>query len=256
MDCSSMLRNRWYRRSLRRNLRHFDAVVVVGHHQRERLVALGAPAERVHVIPCGAPTASFAPATAPNDGGPFRVVTVARLVEFKGTAETIRAFAALDAERAAEFIVVGDGPERETLVTLAADLGVAGRVQFRGALGPDAVRRELQRSDAFVLHALDGANGACEGFGVAATEAAACGLPVVASRCGGLPDQVVHGETGFLVEQRDIAGTAQALARLRDDADLRDRLGAAGRHRACTHFDTALAVDRLENLILECLTLE
>jgi glycosyltransferase involved in cell wall biosynthesis len=99
-------------------------------------------------------------------------------------------------------------------------------------------------------HSLVGQDGSIEGFGVSVAEAAASGIPVVATRCGGILDQVVHGETGLLVEPRDIEGMSLAMLRLAVDRELRARLGLAARQRAVALYDTATQVAKLEQVLL------
>jgi glycosyltransferase involved in cell wall biosynthesis len=105
----------------------------------------------------------------------------------------------------------------------------------------------LYRSaDVFVLPSL------AETFGIAAVEASAAGLPVIASRIGGLQDIVRDGESGFLVEPGDVGALAAALSRLASDADLRARMGARGREHAEQRFDAHVNARRLLDLVGDC----
>lgn len=248
LDVSSLLRDRWYRWSLYRYLYNFEGVVVVGSRQQQWMLEQGVAPERVHLIPCGAPTDEFTPPTDRPEGPP-RFVAVSRLVAWKGVDLSIRAFArAAPGLPGASLTIIGDGPDRGELETLAARLGLADRVFFRGEQSPTVVRQELERSHVFVQHSLD-LNGWSEGFGVSLAEAAAMGLPVVASRCGGIMDQVVDGQTGFLVDQRDGDGMANAMQHLGQNPMLRRRFGEAGRRRVVKEFDTASQVRKLEGVL-------
>ncbi len=248
MDLSSMLKNRWYRWSLDRHLCSFTGVVVVGSRQQQWMLDQGVDPERVHLIPCGVPTDEFTPPSdRPED--PLRFVAVSRLVAWKGVDLTIRAFArAASGLPRALLVIIGDGPDCGELETLAAGLGLADRVIFRGAQLPAIVRQELERSHVFVQHSLD-LNGWYEGFGVSLAEAAAMGLPVVASRCGGIMDQVVDGQTGFIVDQHDVDGMAKAMQRLGRDSQLRHRFGQDGRRRMVREFDATSQVRKLEGVL-------
>lgn len=247
LDASSLLRDRLYRWSLRRCLRRFAAIIVVGSHQRQRLIEVGAPPERIHVIPCGVPTEEFA-AERRSERTVVRFICVSRLVSCKGLQYTIRAFAQVSRHLNAELVVVGEGPERPALELLVKELGVNG-VVFRGALVPSKVKRELQDSDVFLQHSVIDSRGAVEGFGVSISEAMAMELPVVATRVGGIPDQVVHNETGYLVDPGDEDGMASAMLKLALSPELRRALGQAARARMVKCFDTAIQVRRLEDVL-------
>jgi glycosyltransferase involved in cell wall biosynthesis len=252
LDVSSALRNRWYRSSLLRHLHRFAAIVVVGSHQRRWMIQQGVTEKRIHLIPCGVPTAFFTPATEREASNRLRILAVSRLVPWKGIEESIRAFAlARQSGIDAELEVVGDGTQRTELEALADHLGLQAHIRFSGPLGPADVRRCMSRSDVFVQHSLTHASGWCEGFGVSLAEAASMGLPVVATRSGGIPDQVIDGQTGFLVEERDVSAMADALVRLATDPELRKRLGAAGRQRMIECFDTTHQIAHLEQVMLD-----
>lgn len=249
-DLSSSLRNnRWYRWSLQAALPSFASVVVVGTQQAEVVEDLGVPRDRIHLVPCGVPITEFDARPAPQDDEPIRFISLSRLVEQKGVDISLAAFA-LVAERRSEvhFDVVGDGPQRASLEAAVSRLGVGDRVTFHGDIAPDGVRELLRSAHVFVQHSIE-RGGWFEGFGVSVTEAAATALPVIVSRCGGLLDQVIDGETGLLVAQGDIAGMAAAMERLADEPELRERLGRSGRERAVAHFDTATQVRRLEDVL-------
>jgi len=183
----------------------------------------------------------------------FVVLTLAALVPRKGVDVLIRALARLpesapEREGAARVVllVAGDGAERERLEALARELGLERRVRFLGAREDKA--ELLAASDAFALASRS------EGLGVAALEAMALGRPVVASRVGGLEEAVVDGHTGLLVAPDDVAGFAAALGRLRDDPELRARLGAAGPRRVREGFaaeQMVAAYERLYRQVLE-----
>ena len=239
--------DRLYRAELARHVSEFDRVLVVGDWMVERLVRLGCDAARISVIPMGAVTTGVAPATAPE--APVTFVSVGRLVGVKGLDRTLAAFARVHgAHPGTELHLVGDGPLRPALEAQARDLGLGAAVVFHGQLPAEAALAQVALSHVMVHHALDEPGGP-EAFGVVITEAMARGLPVIGTRCGGIPDQVVDGETGFLVEQNDVAGMAEAMARLVEDPALAARLGAAGRARAAARFDAHALARETEALL-------
>jgi glycosyltransferase involved in cell wall biosynthesis len=156
---------------------------------------------------------------------------VARLSKEKGLRYLLEAFAVVAARHPeARLVLAGEGPERRRLERLAGRLGVAERVRLLGEVPHERVPQVLEGLDVFAMPST------YEGFGVAALEAAAMEVPVVASRIHGIPDVVMDGETGLLVPARDRRALAAALERLVSDPDLRRRLGRAGRAFVAEHY--------------------
>lgn len=222
----------WLRRVA---LRRADAVACVSEHTARKVAGVQgvAPARCVRVINALAqlPPESKEPpdspaAAAPFDGG-LHVLSITRLHpgEPKGIDLVLRALVSLPALR---YTVIGEGEALPALRALAARLGVAGRVRFRGAL-PDAARdAELAACDVLALPSRG------EGFGIVYLEAMAHGKPCLAARAGGAPEVVLDGETGLVVDA-DADAVRDGLARLCDPV-LRARLGAAGRERVARSF--------------------
>ena len=191
--------------------------------RRFNVERVGLPAEKVTTIHSGmdAPPAAWGATEVELPDGPL-LVAVARLVPQKGLDVAVRALQGVDAS----LVVLGEGPERERLESLARDLGV--RLLLPGRVGD--VTAVLRRADALVHPAR------WEGFGLALLEAMLCALPVVASRVSSIPEIVVDGETGLLVPPDDPAALQAAIERVLTDEELRLRLGEAGLHRAHTEF--------------------
>ncbi|HJZ83961.1 MAG TPA: N-acetyl-alpha-D-glucosaminyl L-malate synthase BshA [Polyangia bacterium] len=135
-------------------------------------------------------------------------------------------------------VLVGDGPERSRIETLVRELGLDGAVCFLG--NQRNFVEVLQQSDLFLLPSVT------ESFGLAALEALACGVPVVASRVGGVPEVVCDGEDGFLIELGDIAGMAAAVLRLLGDRALHERMAHAARAHVERSFRREPTVARYE----------
>jgi glycosyltransferase involved in cell wall biosynthesis len=153
---------------------------------------------------------------------PARVVAIGRLVEKKGLDVLVRAAALLDPAVIVE--IVGDGPQRERLETLAQ-----GRVRFSGALGHAEALARLRGASAFALPCRELASGDRDGLPVALVEAMSAGVPAVTTPVGGIPELVRDGETGLLAAPDDPASVAAALTRVLGDRALHARLAAAGR---------------------------
>ena len=203
------------------------ATICVSERERELgIAARTCEAERTVVIRNAVDVARAARREGRSDRP--RIVAVGRLQAPKDFLTLVRAVARLGAE-SFETVIVGDGPDRGRLQSEIEALGLAGRVRLAGE------RRDvpalLAAADVFALTSLS------DGMPVSVLEAMAAGLPVVASRVGGVPEQVVDGVTGLLITPGDAEERAEALGRLVGDAELRRRLGAAGRARAEEAFD-------------------
>jgi glycosyltransferase involved in cell wall biosynthesis len=157
---------------------------------------------------------------------------VSRLSVEKGMSYLIEAFALLrQRHEHVSLQIAGDGPEEDALRALSKELGVEGDVEFRGWVEHEALPEFLQGLDIFALPST------YEGFGVAAAEASAMALPVVATNVYGIPDVVIDGETGLLVPSRDAEAMAAALGRLVEDRELRVALGEAAREYVASQYD-------------------
>jgi glycosyltransferase involved in cell wall biosynthesis len=156
----------------------------------------------------------------------FTALCLGRLVPIKGLDDAVRAIAR---RPDAELLVAGSGPERQRLESLAAATGA--RVRFTGHVEGERKRLLLRAADAFVLPSVEEA-GRREGLPTALLEAMAAGLPVVATRTGGVPELVREGEDGFLVPMRRPDALAAALTTLAADRARAEALGAAARRRA------------------------
>jgi glycosyltransferase involved in cell wall biosynthesis len=203
---------------------------------------------RVTVIHNGVDTEVFAPrgrdpelrrslGAGPDD---LLLVSVSRLIGWKGTRVVVEALAALP-ERV-RYAVIGEGPEEGNLRAQAERLGVAERVHFLGRVPHGDLPRVLSQCDLLVQPSIGE-----EAFGISVVEAMACGLPVLASDNGGLPEIVVEGETGHLLPPGSVPAWRAAI-----EAAVAEPLHAMGekaRARACREFTWAANAGRLESLL-------
>jgi glycosyltransferase involved in cell wall biosynthesis len=174
---------------------------------------------------------------------PPRIFFLGRLVPEKGLDWALSALPAVFRRFPnARFIVAGDGPDSEKLKAQTVSLSLAPWVEFLGAVSPESVPSLLNDATLVVMPSR------IEGFGLVALEAAMMGRPVVAARIGGLPEVVVDGQTGLLVEQCDIDSLAQAILRLLGDRELARQFGEAARRRALEVFDWKRYVDSYDAL--------
>jgi N-acetyl-alpha-D-glucosaminyl L-malate synthase BshA len=200
---------------------------------------LGLPRETsIEVIPNFVDTQRFRVVRRESTPAERILIHVSNFRPLKRIEDVVRIFARIRSEMPARLHLVGDGPERPRVEGLVNSLGLADDVKFFGE-GAD-VAEVLRWSDVFLLPS------DTESFGLGALEAMACGVPVVASNVGGLPEVVRHGETGFLAPVGDLEEMARQVRRLLTDADLHARMSHAARSRVEAHFQLEPAVDRYQ----------
>jgi len=204
------------------------------------------PRPRVSAIPNGIDSAFLQPPQTGDSPSRPVIISVARLVPDKGHETLITAFSQIAPDfPEAELWLVGDGPRKECLCRLAAQTGFSDRIRFLG--NRSDVRDLMCRSTAFVISSVH------EAMSNAVVEAMACGLPVVATNVGGLPEVVHHGRNGFLVPPKRPAAMAAALTRLLLQEETRRKFGQAGRKLAEEEYSMETMVRRHEELFLKVL---
>jgi glycosyltransferase involved in cell wall biosynthesis len=178
-----------------------------------------------------------------------RILSVGRLVAFKGFDQLIEACAQLKRRKIAfQCEIVGDGPLREQLRAHIQQLALSDCVVLMGSLPQEQVFERLRSCDIFVLACVE-AGGASDVFPTVILEAMAAGRPVVSSAIAGVPESVVNGVTGLLVPPSDVTALSNALQQLAADAELRNQFGAAGRARIEEAFQVETTVAPLRILI-------
>jgi len=218
------------------------AVVTVSEANARSIVErFGVPTAHLRVIGCGVDISRFRPNGAPAT--PPTIVCVARLVPVKNLGLLLEACAVLRS-RGLDFraFLVGDGRSRGELEASRERLDLTETVEFAGAATQQRVVSFWQRA---AVAALSSEN---EGFPVSLMEAAACGVPAVATAVGGVPELVEDGVTGLLVPAGDAAAFAAALERILFDHDFAARLGAEARRTAAERFSLGRQVDGLLSL--------
>jgi glycosyltransferase involved in cell wall biosynthesis len=224
---------------LRRKIEESAFTVTISEYNRRHLTELCGEraASKLHVIRCGIPLGEYRARDA-EPPGPARIVSVGRLVDFKGFPTLLRAVAALRKRRLdVSCDIVGDGPMEAELRALVSSLGLDGSVRLHGALSQEQVRELLRGATCSVLACERGRDGQMDGIPVFLMEALALGVPAVTTRISGVPELVEDACTGLLVDPGDPESLAAALARLLSDTVLARQLAEAGRRRVERDFD-------------------
>jgi len=177
------------------------------------------------------------------------ILCVGRHTEKKGIDTLLRAFARVYHKYGSvKLILAGDGPITEKLLRLSEKLGIKKRVIFMGAQSHAQVIKLMQRAEVFALPSQTARSGDSEGLGMVFNEASACGIPVVATRHGGIPEAVIDGETGFLTPEKDDCALADRLELLLSDPGLACNMGMRGREYVCEQFNLKLQTRKLEEI--------
>lgn len=217
-------------------LRLADAVVTVSTFTRSLAIGCGVAEDRITVIHNGVDTVRFTPG--PPDSalierwgfaGKKVLLCLARLDERKGQDMLLRALPAiLSAVPETVLVLAGGGDDAARLRALAAELNLGAAVIFTGSVSNEEVVRYYRTADLYAMPNRTTDSGDTEGFGLVFLEAGACAKPVVGGRAGGVPDAILEGETGLLVDGRDPAEIAATVIRLLADPDLAARMGQQG----------------------------
>jgi glycosyltransferase involved in cell wall biosynthesis len=235
-------------RRYREMFEYARAMVAVSTHMRDQLLALGAPGEKVHVIPYGVDVRLFRqadPASAPPN-----FLAVGRFVEKKAPHLLLMAMRrVLEECPEACLTMIGGGPLLPVCRQLAAALGTAHAIDFRGPQDQRVVARHMERARVFVQHSITASDGDSEGTPNAILEAQVAGVPVIATRHTGIVDCVLDGENGFLVDEQDVEGMAKRMIRLVKDPGEAGRLGRTARTLALDRFPLERSLSHLSDVL-------
>jgi len=230
-----------------------EAVTVVSRDMAMNLPGVvSRRGEPPKVMPMGVDTQRFSEAPAHNGNSEQVVLFVGRLARKKGVEYLIRAFPeVLACHPDARLLVVGDGPCRGELEALSSQLQLQGHICFAGPQPPAALPPLYQNSHVFVGPSVVARSGDTEAFGLVFVEAMAAGRPVVGTAVGGIPEVVIAGRTGLVVEPQSPDSLAAAINRLLDSPAEAGRMGALARRWARRKFDWHLVAARYANLLAQ-----
>ena len=197
---------------------------------------------KIHVIRCGLPF-DRVPKQSPAEANTRTMISVGRLSPEKGQAGLLQAFARLrPSHPELQLRLVGDGPDRASLETLAKELGLSDAVTFVGRLPEEETLAEIARANLLVLPSF------MEGLPIVLMEAMAAGVPVIASRIAGIPELVEDDETGLLFTPSNWDELASRIDLLLGDDVLRTRLVEKGKAKVASEFDTRKSAQELARL--------
>ncbi|MCT0201793.1 glycosyltransferase [Synechococcus sp. CS-603] len=228
--------------------RNAAAIVVVSKAMKKKLHELGAPEHKVILNPYGVDPDLFS-AGRPSDAS-TRFVAVGRFVEKKAPHLTISAFrTVVTAFPNAQLFFIGDGPLLNPCKSLVKAFGLENNIYFCGVLPPKKIWDYLQSARAFLQHSIVSEDGDSEGTPLSIIEAQMAGLPVIATNHAGIPDVVIHGETGLLGKELDIRTMANHILLLANDPQLAASMGRNARQRATKLFPLYLHISNMESII-------
>lgn len=240
-----------YQLAYRELFQYAYAIIAVSKDMAKWLIDSGASPDKVHVNVYGIDVREFTPGNSPGKGRDF--IAVARFAPKKAPQHSIDAFnKVLASFPDATLTMVGAKEEQyENCVKLVRELNIADKVFFTGEKSPREIVPLLQKSRAFIQHSVVAPDGDSEGTPNSILEAAACGLPVVSTLHAGIKDAVIHGETGYLVAEHDIAGMAAYMIQLAGDPALSFQLGQNGRKHVMENYDLKQQINKLYHIIAE-----
>lgn len=221
-----------------------DGVIAANEFARANLLRIGVAEDKIFKILPGVDREKFVPQR-PNPelitryglAGKKIILSVGRLVARKGHTRLLQALNQIrDRVPQFHYLIAGEGPEKQAILSLAAQLGLSPQVTLVGKLTDEQLPDFYNACDVFALvnHVVEGD---LEGFGMVFVEANACGKPVIGGRSGGTAEAVVDGKTGFLVDPENYEEIAARLLLLLQNDELSQRMGAAGLERARTEFN-------------------
>ncbi len=211
--------------------------------------------DKINIVHCGVDTKEFKPVPKNHKNRPFQILCVASFEEVKGHKYVVEACQILDKEGFDfQCHFIGYGPLKQKVKKQILEAGLQNKITIHDAMPRPAVIQMLSEADVKVLASVPTKAGKREGIPVVLMEAMAMGLPVVSSQLSGIPELVENGESGILVEPRDVIGLVDALKLLCGDAELRKKMGSAGREKVLREFNLHKNAEKLTNLFLSSIS--
>ena len=236
-----------YKEKYKEAFEYADAVIGVSKKMCTMIEEIGCPSDKIHYT-CYGPANEFLKII-PDYAGDY-ALAVGRFVDKKAPLITINAFAeVLKKFPNSKLKFVGDGELLRDARNLVEELNIESSVIFCGSLGPSEIQSLMQSALVFVQHSMRANNGDMEGTPVAVLEAQAAGLPVVSTNHAGIPDIVLHNETGLLSEEGDVEAMAENMITIFGDKRLAESMGKKGRERIKNNFTIEKHIHVLQGIV-------
>lgn len=217
---------------------------------KDFMVAQGGEQSKIHIVRCGIDSARFSPAPPRCVSPPYLIGTIGRMVEKKGFDTLLHAMTLLRNNKVDfHLVIAGGGPLEHELRATCDRLGLTSSVEFPGPMANELVPSWLQSLDLFVLPCQQDINGDMDGIPVVLMEAMASGVPVVSTRISGVPELIIHGYEGLLVEPRSAEALADAITQLLFNDELRTSFSKNGRLKVMREFEAEVNIQRLIKLL-------
>ena len=246
-----------YAEKLRKVFHTAPLILARSRSLERRLIALGCPPERIRINRTGVPLAQFPMIRreAPQDGS-WKFLQACRLIPKKGLTTCLRAFAIFQRENPrAELFIAGKGPLQPSLEALISELGIGGHVHFTGFLSQADLLALYHRCHIFMHPSEMPADENQEGIPNSILEAMATGMPVLATKHGGIPEAVEHGRCGALVEERDFAALAREMFKMTRSPHSFDEMGVLASESVAINFEQRAQISTLESHYREAVEL-
>lgn len=233
----------------RKVFKYASSIISVSNVMTQKLIGFGCPEFKIIKNCCG-PNDHFFDLN-PEYMKPV-MVSVGRFVEKKAPHLTILAFSeALKKFPNAKLRMAGDGILKPICLDLVKYLKIEGSVTFLGVLSPEEIMEEMKNALVYVQHSKTAVNGDMEGTPVGILEAQAAALPVISTYHAGIPDVVIHGETGFLVNESDVTAMAYFMVKILESHSEAKKMGEAGRKRIRENFTMEKHISIIQKVLLE-----
>jgi len=222
-------------------------VVVVSKKMYQDLLNLGCPEQKLVYNACGPQDEFFK--VQPNFSKQ-QFIAIGRFVDKKAPYYLILSFLKVIKKfPEAKLIMAGDGPLLDTCKNLVKYYSLEANISFVGVISPEKYREYLEESLVFIQHSVTAENGDSEGTPVGILEASAAGLPVISTKHAGIPDVIINGKTGLLVEEHDVDGMAGNMIKLMENTELAKVLGTNGKKHIKDNFTLKRHIEVLDELI-------